>query len=132
MKKIILSGIAAGVVIFVASMGVSSIFGMIFPSLGSEYMTKGLFRPWSDPVMSLYFIYPFVMGLLLAWFWNKTKKVWKTGIDFGISFWFVASIPGMLITYSSFPLSLMIVISWSVGGLVGILGSGMVLEKLNK
>jgi len=125
-----------GLVNFLASMLVSKVFGVIFPSINAQYQNTNLFRPWTDPLMLLFFVYPFLTGIILAWFWNKTKNVFgeniKGGINFGITYWVIASIPGMFITYSSMPYSLLIVISWLVGGLVEALLAGVILSKLNK
>ena len=137
MKKIIVSGLVAGVAIFVVSMVLSQLTNFLLPNIAQEYQNSGIFRPWSDPLMSLYFLYPFILGLVLAWFWDKTKGSFKNtkcgrGVCFGFSYWLVASIPGMLITYSSFTVSLIMVISWSLVGLVEALAAGWVLSKMNK
>lgn len=137
MKKVILSGVAAGVVVLIASMVLSKIFGALMPSLQAEYQA-GIFRPWNDPLMSLYFLYPFVLGIVLAWVWDKTKSVVKgenavkKGINFGLAYWIVASIPGMLITYSSFVVSLSMILSWTISGLVSAILAGIVFAKINK
>lgn len=135
-KKIILSGLLVGLINFIASMAVSKIFGVIFPVINAEYQNTNLFRPWSDPLMLLFFVYPFLMGIIFAWFWNKTKNIFgenmNGGINFGITYWIIASIPGMFITYSSMPYSLLMVISWLVEGLVGALLAGIILVKIDK
>jgi membrane protease YdiL (CAAX protease family) len=135
-KKIILSGLLIGLINFIASMAVSKIFGVIFPSIAVEYQNTNLFRPWSDPLMLLFFVYPFLMGIIFAWFWNKTKNIFgenmKGGINFGITYWIIATIPGMFITYSSMPYSLLMIISWLAGGLVSALLAGIILVKLSK
>ena len=138
MKKILLSGLVAGFVMLIVSMIISALFGIVFPSLQTEYSNPNLFRSWSDPLMSLYFVYPFVLGLILAWVWDKTKGLfkekifWKNAVNFAFGYWLVASVPGMLITYSSFPLSLIIVLSWTVGGLVQAVCAALVYSKMNQ
>ncbi|OGZ65638.1 MAG: hypothetical protein A2812_03405 [Candidatus Staskawiczbacteria bacterium RIFCSPHIGHO2_01_FULL_36_16] len=134
-KRILVSGLLAGLVIFIASMLTSKIFGVIFPWLNAEYQNESIFRPWSDPLMLLYFLYPFLLGIILAWFWQKTKNVFgdnlKGGASFGIAYWIVSSIPGMFITYSSFQVSLLMVISWSLAGLVSAVLAGIIFVKLD-
>ena len=136
MKKIILSGLLTGLVLFLASQIVSQIFGIIFPSINAEYQNPNLFRSFKDPLMLLFFVHPFLVGVLLAWFWNKTKIIFgenmRGGIKFGLSYWVIATIPGMFATYSSMPYSLVIVMSWLVSGLVEALLAGIILSKLNK
>ena len=136
MKKIIISGLIAGVGIFIISMGFSFLLGYLFPAIQAEYQNPNLFRPWSDPLMSLYFAYPFILGLGLAFFWNKTKEVFKgkgfnRAINFAGWYFLIAAIPGMLITYSSFPVSLGLIIIWTVSGFIEALVAGLVFDKFN-
>lgn len=138
MKKVILPGILIGVLILVVEMGLSYAANLIFPSLIAEYSNTNLFRPWSDPLMLyLYGAYPFVMGIAFAWAWNKVKVLFaggaiQKGFFFGLAFWIVCSIPGMLISYSSFQLSLIMILSWTFSGFAWAVLSGMILAKLNK
>lgn len=138
MKKILIPGLVAGLVMLVVAMAMGMLFNNIFPSLKAEYMNTNLFRPMADPVMSIYFAYPFVLGVTLAWAWNKTKRLikekrpWKRGIHFGLAFWVVATIPGMIINYSSFPVSLVMVVSWSISSLVQVAFAGIVYAKMNR
>jgi len=135
MKKIILSGLLTGLILFLASQVVSKIFGIIFPSINAEYQNANLFRPFSDPLMLLFFLHPFLLGIILAWLWDKTKNIFgeniKGGINFGITYWIVSTIPGMFATYSSMPYSLEIVASWTVANLVEAVLAGIILVKLN-
>jgi hypothetical protein len=136
MRKIVLPGLLIGVANFIVSMAVSKIFGVIFPSIATEYTNTALFRPWSDPLMLLFFVYPFLMGILFAWFWHKVKNTFtrdlKGGIDFAITYWIIATIPGMFITYTSMPYSGLMILSWLIGGLIQALIAGLILVKINK
>ena len=136
-QKIVTTGLLAGVVMLVVSLVLTPLYNFVFPSLAQEYTNTGLFRPWSDPLMSLYYAYPFLLGLVLAWIWNKTKKViegkteFEKAKNFGLSYWLVAGLPGMLITYSSFQVSLTMVLVWSISGLVDAIIAGWVFAKRN-
>lgn len=144
MKKIILSGLLTGLVLFLASQVVSQIFGIIFPSITAEYQNPNLFRSFKDPLMLLFFLHPFLVGILLAWFWEKTTlqrdsgqesifgKGIMGGVKFGLTYWVIATIPGMFATYSSMPYSFAIVMSWLISGLVSAVLAGIILQKLNK
>ncbi|PIU62013.1 hypothetical protein COS83_03110 [archaeon CG07_land_8_20_14_0_80_38_8] len=138
MKKVILPGLLAGLVMLAISMGVSMIMNVLVPSLQSEYNNADLFRPWSDPIMSLYYAYPFVLGIALAWFWDKTKSVFKDksacrrGAKFGLAYWVAATIPGMLVSYSSFQVSLLMITVWAVSGLINAVTAGAIFAKMNK
>jgi hypothetical protein len=43
----------------------------------------------------------------------------------------VAAIPGMLMSYSSFPVSFVMILSWTLTGLVEAVLAGIILAKLN-
>lgn len=138
MKKIFLPGLVAGIAVLAVGMLLNQIENYLFPSLTVEYVNPALFRPWSDPLMSLYFLHPFLLGFILAWVWNKVKtlfvsgSVWRKGFRFGLSVWVVSSVPGMFISYSSFQVSLAMTISWLVSGLVSTIVAGWIFAKMNR
>lgn len=138
MKKVFLPGLVAGIAMLIVSMLVNQFVNMFVPSVAAEYVNPALFRPWSDPLMSLFFLHPFVLGFILAWVWNKVKtlfiagSVWQKGARFGLVVWLVASIPGMLISYSSFPVSLAMISSWLISGLISVVVAGCIFAKMNK
>lgn len=135
MKKIILPGLLVGIINLVLGMGVSYVF-MLIPQVSADYYSN-LMRPWQDPLMSLFFVYPFVQGIIFAWAYGKIKNVFpgsatQKGLSFGWFVWILATVPGMLVSYSSFPFSGWTIISWLVSGLFCGLAAGLVLAKINK
>jgi hypothetical protein len=138
MKKILKLGIISAVVVLTVGMIFSRILQIIFSTMALEYQNSSLFRPWSDPLMSVYFVYPFILGIILAWVWLKTKSLLEgknnleKGIYFGVVYWIIASIPGMVITYSSFQVSFLMVLSWSLGGLIQAISAGLIFSHLDK
>lgn len=138
MKKIILPGLIAGIIMLVVGIGLGFLINLIFPVLKEQYNNTNLFRPWNDPLMSIYFLYPFILGLVLAWLWNKIKSVFKEenlikkGIFFGLTYWIISSIPGMIITYSSFLITLIMVLSWTFSSLVQVLVAGIIVALMNR
>ena len=136
MKHIVLPGILSGIGMLFIGFGLSFLLGFIFPVIAKEYHNPNLFRPWSDPLMSLYFVHPFVVGIILAFIWGKVKKLFtgttvSKGLLFGFSFWIAATFPGMFISYSSFPVSIMMIITWTLSGLAQELVAGVILAKMN-
>jgi hypothetical protein len=135
-KRIFVYGLMAGLAMLVAGMGVSQVFTMMLPGLEAEYQNEYLFRPWSDPAMLLYFVHPFIIGIILAWFWEKTKVVFPAssafvnGLQFALAYW-AFSLGGMLMSYSSFPISLTMIGSWTAGLLVEAIVVGVLLSLLN-
>jgi hypothetical protein len=138
MKKVVLPGLVAGAVMLVIGLVVGYLCMLLFPQLKTAYENTSLFRSWEDPIMYLYFAYPFVTGLILAWVWNKVKKLFtgkawaKRGGSFGLVYWVVVTIPGMLISYASFPLTLLMIATWTVSGLLEALCAGPILAAMNK
>ncbi len=137
MKQVLLPGLLVGLVMVAISLILNALTGVLLPSLMAEYEASGIFRSWSDPLMSLIFIEPFVLGIILAWVWNKTKfyfqvcKCHRPWILFGLGYW-ALTIPGMIMSYSSFPISLVMTLSWSFTILLQALASAFLLSKMNK
>jgi len=137
MKKIILFGLLAGLIMLAAGMLLSTVFHILAPTLKEEYENVNLFRPWDDPLMLLMFVQPFVTGIILAWVWQKTKglfvgtNVLKSGLCFGLIYW-ITTLPGMIISYGTFPLSMLMVASWIAGNLISAIFAGMLLSKTIK
>lgn len=137
MKKIVIPGLLAAVLMTIVGMGIGMIFNAAVPSLGEEYMNPAIFRAWDEPLMQLFFVYPFILGFALAWVWDKVKglikgNMWKRGLVFGLVFFLIGSIPGMFISYSTFQVSFLMVLSWTLNGLTNGVISGWVFAKLNK
>ena len=56
MKHILLPGLLASLAMVAVSFILTIILGALVPSIMAEYQTVGLFRPWSDPLMSLMYV----------------------------------------------------------------------------
>jgi hypothetical protein len=129
MKNKYLIALSAGILVLIVSMGLNMILSLVFPGLQAEYVNPA-FRPWTDPLMSLFFLYPIAMGMLLAWVWFKTRKSWKSGLDFGLTMALLFSVPSFIVNFSSFTFSLMMVLSWVIVGFINVVIAGLMLEKL--
>ena len=136
MKKIFWTGLTAGVAMMIINMALNPIFNVIFPWLKEAYMNP-VFRPWEDPIMMLFFIYPIVLGFGLSFVWDKTKKLFtksscQNGINFGLIYFCVSGIQTFFINYSSFNLPFVMILTWTIMMLVNGLVAGCVFAKLNK
>ena len=129
MKNKYLLGISVGIILLIATMILNVIFEMALPGLKAEYETS-LFRPWEDPIMSLFFLYPIVLGMFLACLWTRTRKSWESGLKFGVFIGLFLSIPMFIVNYSSFNLSALMIGSWAVMGFLNSVIAGLALEKL--
>lgn len=133
-KKIILSGVVAGIVLLILS--IVCLYGTIwlFPGLASQY-----YDPAFDAQSSRYMIYyahPFVIGMALSWFWNRFKgaltgSFLMRGIEFGLVYALIAIFPVMWLIYSAISVSLPMVATWFLFGLLQGVIAGLVFEKLN-
>ena len=134
MKRIISSGLIAGVVLLILS--VLALYATIwfFPTLASQY-----YDPAFDNQSGRYLIYyahPFVIALALAWFWDRFKGTLKgsylgKGIEFGLIYALIAIFPVLWLTYSALAVSLAMVGTWLVFGLLQGVIAGLLFEKFN-
>jgi hypothetical protein len=137
MKKILLPGLVAGIAGLAANWAIGFLFMFAFPSMNTEYSNEQIFHPWSDPLMNLYYIYFFLLAFGLAWAWNKSKSLFaKTYLanvlNFTLVYWLISTIPGMLMTISSFKVSGIMVLSWTVGAFAQLFVISLILMKMNK
>jgi hypothetical protein len=111
-------------------------FSELFPALTGEFHNAALFRAPDDWRMGLYFAHPVLVGLLLAWAWNKggilfrRKNRFDTVMVFAFLAWVLISIPGMLISYATFPVSGEMILSWSLSGLAQFIIAGIVYVNM--
>jgi len=133
-KKVTMGGVVAGVAMAVIGWFVMMpLFQMMFPELMAEY--EGcVFRPWDDPWMSYMFVHPLVIGLIMAFVFNlfqpfKKKSFIERGLYYGLAFWLLYSVPGMLVTMSSFMVSAEMVLSWTIEFLIEMPIAGIIIAK---
>ena len=137
MKKNLGLGLLAGVGILIIEMLATQLAGLFVPGYLTEIQNGQIFRPWTDPLMMLFFVYPFLIGVIFAWFWNFIKKIVKgktaleKGFNFAVIYFALATIPGMFITLSSFQISFFMVLVWAISGFVEVFFAGWLLAKLN-
>jgi hypothetical protein len=126
--------IATGIITVLVNMGTGSLFNALMPGLEKSYENPCLFRSWSDPLMNLYWIVPFLNSALFVWIWKityDTRARLNTiypGVIYGLVFWII-SIPGMIMTWSSFQIAGALVLSWTAGNLLSMLITGMIISR---
>ena len=127
-------GLTIGVINLVVGMVINQGLQILFPELAKEYQ-GGFFRPWSDPLMMLFFLYPFILGLALSFLWQMISKQiqGKTRSDrawnFAKFYFLIATVPGMFISWTSFQISSLMIGSWTLAGLAEIWVAGWILAK---
>ncbi|MBK8655649.1 MAG: hypothetical protein KBG02_10935 [Haliscomenobacter sp.] len=134
MKNLVLPAVVAGILLLALSFG--ALYGMIFllPDLAEQYYNP-VFNTDSGR-NALFFVHPFVLSFALAWFWNRFKGVingsWLVrGLELGLIYGIVATLPSMWVTFSAIEVSLPIVASWLVYGIVQAAVAGLVFAKMN-
>lgn len=133
MKKVIIPGLVAGLLMTIANMVISILMGKAMPSMMVEYQNTAIFRAWSDPLMQAFYAHPFILGLALAYVWDKVKGSLSGNkvLGFVFGYFLVATLPGMFISYTSFQISLTMTLAWTVMGLVSAYVAALVLNKMN-
>lgn len=131
-------GLFTGLVLFIFSFAVNWLMTFLFPSLTAEYQNSNLFRPWTDPLMMAYFAHPFIFGIVAAYLWDllkdkiKGSKPEEKAMKFANIYFLIATVPGMFITYTSFRLSFLMVLSWAILGYFQAFIAGLVFVKVKK
>jgi len=134
MKKFLIKGIVAGVVLLVFSYLALYLLVAFFPDLAELYY---------DPVFSLegekgvlYFMHPFILSFALAWFWRRFKSLfhgsfWWRGTEMGLVYGLIATLPSMWITFSSLSISVSLVITWFLYGVFQAIIVGIIYAKMS-
>ncbi|HEX3007807.1 MAG TPA: hypothetical protein VHO90_09355 [Bacteroidales bacterium] len=137
MKKVLVPGLVAAVGMFVAGMAIGLLFNLVFPSVKTEYENTSIFRPMDDPLMFLYFIQPLLLSFALAWVWNRSKasaqgSIWKIAFNYAFVYWIVATLPGMLMTVSSFKVTVLMTLTWTLSSFFQAFVAMLIIVRLNK
>lgn len=130
--------LTAGIANLVLGFGLNFLYGFILPTLKTEYQNPAIFRPWSDPLMMLFFLHPFILGLTLAFLWEKvsdklgSEKSLNKSLNFAKICFIVATIPGMFVSYTTFQISGLMVLSWTITGVLETFISALIFTKIKK
>ena len=134
MNKIILKGLTAGTVLLIVSYLALYLLVLVFPGLAEQYY---------DPMFCLegektwmFFLHPYILSFALAWFWSRFKTLfngsfWFRGLEVGLVYALIAILPSMWMIYSAFSVSLALVISWGIYGVVQAVIAGIISARLS-
>lgn len=134
MKKIISSGLIAGVILFVVSYGSLYLAIRFVPELFVVYNNPLFNSDGSRDV--LFYMHAFIISFALSWFWERFKSLFQghfllRGLEFGCVYAVVALLPVMWITFSSLDITIVMVLSWFFYGLFQAVVAGVVFAKVN-
>lgn len=134
MKRFLIKGFVAGAVLLALSYAALYLVVALFPSLAEQYY---------DPMFSFegnkeiaYFLHPFVLSFALAWFWRRFKSLfhgpfWWRGIEMGLTYGLIATLPAMWITFSSMAISFSLVFTWLLYGVFQATIGGIIFAKIS-
>lgn len=130
-------GLLAGLAILVLGVVFNFVLEALIPSLANEYQNSALMRPWTDPLMIIFFAYPFILGIVASYFWNLLVKNFSgnainKAFQFARTYFIIATIPGMFISYTTFQVSFLMVLSWTILGFLEIFVAGFIFAKTGK
>ncbi len=134
MKKIIISGLVAGVIFLILSILIGFVISYLFPNIIMPY-SDSAFSMQSDRI-AFYYLHPFIIGLALSWFWTRFKETLKgsyitKGVEFGLIYAAVAVFPMMWLIYSAMSISFLLITIWFLLALLQAVIAGLVFEKMN-
>jgi hypothetical protein len=134
MKKILFSGLIAGAILFILSNGGLFLAVRFFPTLFVEYNNPLFNSDGSRDI--LFYLHAFIISFALSWFWDRFKGLFigptiLRGLEFGLVYSFVALLPVMWITFSALDITVLMVVSWFVYGLVQAVVAGLIFAKMN-
>jgi hypothetical protein len=134
MKKALIAGFTAGIVLLLLSLGM--IYGSIqfFPGITQEYLSP-VFRP-AGQADWMFFAHPFVLSFGLKWFWERYKGIFTghlvfRALEVALVYGIVAMLPVLWLTFSAIDVSLAMILTWLVYGLIQAFAAGIVFAWLN-
>src|SRR5690606_3371285 len=134
MKKVITSGLIAGVFLFIISYGGLFLAIRFFPDFFVDYNNPLFNSDGSRDIM--FYLHAFIISMALSWFWERFKGLFSgnfiiRGIEFGVVYALVSLLPVMWITFSAMDITIPMVSSWLFYGFIQAVIAGIVLAKIN-
>jgi hypothetical protein len=136
-RKILLAGVAGGILLFILQIVFSALGNLIAPY---DVFAIGGMRARSDPVMLLFFAYPFVLSFASAAVFDRVKGALGSGgsgcccggpgLTFGFILILLITVPGMFVIYSSMVYPAGFYIGNILFGLVGFPAVGMLYARI--
>lgn len=134
MKKILYSGLIAGISLFIISYGGLFLAIRFVPELFVSYNNPLFNSDGSRDI--LFYLHAFIISFSLAWFWDRFKGLFNgffvlRGISFGFVYALIALLPVMWITFSSLDITVAMVLSWFFYGFIQAVVAGIIFAKIN-
>lgn len=133
-KKWFVSGIAVGIAMLIAAFIVSALIQVIFPY---NVLDLAGLRSITDPLLTLFFLYPFVFGLTMAAVYQTLQPIIKgnwvrKGQQFGVMTWLLAGLPNAFIVWTSMNYPIGFHAEQFIGSFIYLVVAALVIAKLNE
>ncbi len=120
--------------LFILSYGGLYLAVKFFPELFVEYNNPLFNSDGSRDV--LFYMHAFIFSFALSWFWDRFKALFHgtfitRGVEFGLVYSVVALLPVMWITFSALDITVSIVVSWFLYGLMQAVIAGLIFARIN-
>lgn len=136
MKKMLVSGLVAGLVLSILSYG--GLFIAVNSKLFNEFFTGYLSNVFisNGSRDAFFYSHALIISLALSWFWERSKKVFHghfilRGVEFGFVYTIAGLLPILWMTYSQIDVSEIMVLSWLGFGFFQSCMAGIVFAKMN-
>ena len=133
LKKILIGGIAGGILLFIAQFAFSALGNLVAPY--DVFAIAGM-RQANDPLMALFYAYPFVLSFMAAIVFDRIKEglggpcPCGPGLSFGLVLILLVTVPGMFVIYSSMTYPAGFYIGNILFGLIGFPALGMLFARI--
>jgi hypothetical protein len=132
MKKIIIGGLLAGVVIL--------LMGMLFGALSAEMYKlspKVFWKPMGGDWFTKMAVFDFATGLVLAAIYSIIKGALPgaglmKGISFGIIIWVAGPLIGFTMTYLTMAIRVKLIAVWALNDLLNYVLSGLIFKLIDE
>ncbi|TNE70943.1 hypothetical protein EP331_10835 [bacterium] len=106
----------------------------LFPSVAEQYYSPTFDMDGYKGY--LFMLHPFVLSFALAWFWQRSKQLFKgsfivRGLELGLVYGLVAVLPSMWMILSAFDVTVAVVVTWLIHGIIQGSLVGMIYAKIN-
>jgi hypothetical protein len=134
MNKVFIAWLVAGIIMLLLGVGMLYAGIYFFPKIANEYFSP-VFRRAGESDWTFY-VHPFILAFAFKWFWERYKSIFKGGVvlralEIALMYGMVALLPILWLTFSAIDVSLKMIITWFIYGLVQAFAAGIVFAKLN-
>jgi hypothetical protein len=132
-KKILIAGIAGGILLFAAIFAFSMIANLVAPY---DIFAIGGMRQVKDPLMSFFYAYPFVLSFMSAIVFDRVKGALGgscccgAGFTFGLILILLITVPSMFVIYTSMTYPPGFYIENILFGAIGFPAAGMLYARI--